>query len=102
MAADKKDPKAEATREMMELLKSKDLDPEEYKKILTIATSIDHPGAGQEAAREPSNLWKATMVAIGILGLMLMGVAFLMLKQIQESTKKAGPPASRPPGTLFY
>jgi hypothetical protein len=86
--------KAEAKKDLMGLLKSKDLSPEEHKKILAIATSIGRtPGASTQGPAG-TRIGKAAFILIALIALALVIVAWLSLREVQKGLERAGPRAA--------
>jgi hypothetical protein len=86
--------KAEAKKDLMSLLKSKDLSPEEHKKILAIATSIGRTAGASTQEPAGTRIGKAAFILMALIAVALVIVAWLSLREIQKSLERAGPRAA--------
>jgi hypothetical protein len=94
---DKAKSEAEAKKDLMGLLKSKDLSPEEHKKILAIATSLGRDAASADAEHLGSRMTKAVFILVTLIGLALVVLAWFLLGRMAEKLERTGPRASSAP-----
>lgn len=90
---DKTKSEAEAKRDLMGLLKSRELSPEEHKKILAIATSIGHGAGSSDAEHLGSRMTKAIFILVTLIGIALMAFAWFLLGQLGKRLDQTGPRA---------
>ncbi len=91
MDEDKAKSEADAKKDLIGLLKSKGLTPEEHKKILAIATSIGYGTGSSDAERLGSRMTKAVFILVTLMGIALMTLAWFLLGQLGKRVEQTGP-----------
>ena len=97
MDDDKTQSEADARKDLMGLLRSKDLSPEEHKKILAIATSIGNMPKSSGADHAGSHVSKAVFILVTLIGIALMTLAWFLLGRMRENMQRTGPRAGGAP-----
>ena len=82
---------AHAKKDLMKLLKSRDLSPEEHKKILAIATSVGRTAEAHDEEHAGLPMGKAIFILMGLIGIALMVIAWFFLSQIRTGMDNLGP-----------
>ena len=97
MNGEKASSEADAKRDLIGLLKTKGLSPEEHKKILAIATSMGHAAGSSEAEPVGTRMGKAVFILVTLVGIVLTALAWYLLGHIGKRMENLGPRAGGAP-----